>query len=400
MAQTTRCDLCPDSLLGHHRTSVHASLSTAAIVDHTMTALMILFAFLLSLLISAAIAPVVIAWYKRHNWLDNPADHKHVKVTHQHPVPRGGGIVVFIAILVTALVFLSPLSAQVVGLLIAAGILMVIGMIDDIFDISPYIRLATGLIVAMIVVLSEIGIEYVTNPFGSGVITLTSPHLSFNTPAGSVQFSLFADSLAIIWIVWSMNIVNWSKGLDGQLPGVVAIAAFFIGLLSLRFVGDPSQIPVMMLAFITSGAYLGLLIWNVYPQRIMPGYGGGSIAGFFLAALSILSGAKLATAILVLAIPTADAVFTITRRLARKKSPFWGDRGHLHHKLLDVLGWSKRQVAAFYWITTAFFGLLALQLKPEQKIFTISLVFILVFGFLIWVKLFISSSKQPDQGNG
>lgn len=356
------------------------------------------FSFLASFTIASFVAPLVIRLYTKKNWLDNPTNHRHVKVVHKEAVPRGGGIVVFSAVLISSLLFLWPMPTYLISILIGAGILMLIGFFDDVFDISPYIRLIGGVVVALIVVISGVGIEFISHPFTNSVIWLTEPSWQlFSTP---ITFSILADSFAIVWIVWNMNIVNWSKGLDGQLPGVVSIATVFIGLLALRFVADPLQIPVIYLSFIVSGAFLGLLLWNMYPQKIMPGYGGGSLGGYFLAILSILSGAKLATAVLVLAIPTADAIFTISRRLLRKKSPFWGDRGHLHHKLLDVMGWSKRQVAAFYWLTTAMFGFLALQLKPGQKFFTIVTITCAVFGFLIWVKLFISFSRRRDRDNG
>jgi len=129
-----------------------------------------------------------------------------------------------------------------------------------------------------------------------------------------------------------------------------------------------------------------LLIWNFYPQKIMPGYGAGSLAGYFLAVLAILSGAKLATTLMVLAIPTADAIFTIARRLKAGKSPFWGDRGHLHHKLMDVLGWGRRRIAVFYWLSSLSLGVLSLYLPTMGKIITIGITTSLVFIFLIWAK--------------
>jgi UDP-GlcNAc:undecaprenyl-phosphate GlcNAc-1-phosphate transferase len=121
---------------------------------------------------------------------------------------------------------------------------------------------------------------------------------------------------------------------------------------------------------------------------MMPGYGAGSLAGFFLSILAILSGAKVATTLMVLAVPTADAIFTIGRRVLAGKSPFWGDRGHLHHKLLDVLGWGKRRIAVFYWISSLVLGLLSLYLNTWGKIITLIIVTSLVFGFLIWAKIY------------
>jgi UDP-GlcNAc:undecaprenyl-phosphate GlcNAc-1-phosphate transferase len=192
--------------------------------------------------------------------------------------------------------------------------------------------------------------------------------------------------LTVLFMVAMINIVNWSKGVDGQMPGVAGVAMLFIGALSLRF-ADPAQLGVSALSFITAGAFLGFLIWNFYPQKIMPGYGGGSLAGFLLAALAILSGAKVATLLMVLALPAADAAFTMLRRIRAGKSPYYGDRGHLHHKLLDEYGWGRRRIAVFYWLITAVLGALALFLPTWGKIVVIGGATAVTFGFLIGTKL-------------
>ena len=119
----------------------------------------------------------------------------------------------------------------------------------------------------------------------------------------------------------------------------------------------------------------------------MPGYGAGSLAGYFLSILAILSGAKVATTLMVLAIPTADGIFTIARRIIAGKSPFWGDRGHLHHKLMDNYGWGKRRIAIFYILSSAALGLLSLYLSTTGKIATILTTTLIVFSFLIYSKL-------------
>lgn len=357
-------------------------------------------ASLLSFFIAFAITPAIIHLYRKNKWLDHPKHNKHVKVTHTSPLPRGGGLVVGITLILAMLLFI-PITTQTYTILLGILVLMGMGFLDDIYDLNPYIRfILGGMVAAFVVIIGGISIPYITNPLGEGVLTLNYPIVQLSLLGHQITVHLLADVIAMIWILWNMNVVNWSKGVDGQLPGMVAIAAIFIALLANRFSGDASQIPIILLSVITTGAFFGLLLWNMYPQKILPGYGAGSLGGYLLAVLSIVSGAKLATALLVLGIPTADAVFTILRRLVNRKSPFWGDRGHLHHKLLDVLGWSKRKIALFYWCTTAILGIIALQLKPEQKLFTIVLIISLVFGFLIWAKLFISFSKPPARGNG
>jgi UDP-GlcNAc:undecaprenyl-phosphate GlcNAc-1-phosphate transferase len=271
------------------------------------------------------------------------------------------------------------IDPQIAGIMAGALILLVTGVLDDIYNLSPYLRLGIGILVALIVTSSGIGINYVSNPLGSGVI-------QFN-------MEVVGNLITILWIVWAMNFVNMgAKGLDGQLPGVT-IAAIVMGILSFRFLGDNTAWASAYLSFALSGAYAGLLIFNVYPQKIMPGWGGGALAGYFLAVLSILSGAKVATALIVLGVPLMDVVYVIGRRLAAHKSPVWGDTNHLHHQLLR-LGWSKRSVAMFYWGVTAILGAIALQLNSQMKVYTIFLIAVSVGGALLWINLFLSSNRS------
>ncbi|MGB9706970.1 MAG: hypothetical protein ACPLXP_02795, partial [Microgenomates group bacterium] len=200
------------------------------------------------------------------------------------------------------------------------------------------------------------------------------------------------------WIAFMTNIVNWAKGFDGQLPGIVVIAALTIAILAFRFSADITQWPVAILASITAGAYLGFLPFNFYPQKIMPGYGGGSLAGFLLAVLAILSTTKVGTAIVVLGVPFIDAFYSIARRLASGHSPVWGDRGHLHHKILDEWKWGKRKAAIFYWAITAILGVLALNLSSLQKFYTIVMLAVIIGGLFLWFRFLKTFSAVSDQG--
>jgi UDP-GlcNAc:undecaprenyl-phosphate GlcNAc-1-phosphate transferase len=351
-----------------------------------------MWAFLSTAILAAAITPVIIKMYRHFNWLDDPTQDSHAKKTHSRPVPRGGGLVIFIAIIATSFFFLN-VDHYLIHILVAAALLTLVGFLDDIYDLSPVLRLGTGLLASLIVVGSGIGIAYVSNPFTEGVIHLNYWQLPIQFLGETRNIWILSDLFAVIFMVWNMNIVNWSKGVDGQMPGFVSIALLFIGLLSYRFIDDPTQFNTANLSFIVAGAYAGFLVWNWYPQKIMPGYGGGSLAGFFLSVLAILSGAKLATTLMVLAIPTADAVFSIARRLRARKSPLWGDRGHLHHKLLDVFHWGKRRIAVFYWITSSTLGVLSLYLNTVGKLVTITVAALCVFAILIVAKY--KSTKRP-----
>lgn len=341
--------------------------------------------FIFATLAALMISPIIISWYKRRGYIENPEAQIHVKKTHDQAVPRGGGVIVFLSILLSSMIFLE-IDQALVGILLGALILTVTGFLDDLYNIHPIWRLGAGLAAAACVVISGVGIAYVTNPFSEGVIHLDNLRLSYSLLGSVREIWLLSSLFAVIFIVWNMNIVNWAKGVDGQLPGFVSVAALMIGFLSYRFIDDPTAFNSAHLSFIVAGTYSGYLFWNWYPQRTMPGYGGGALAGYFLAVLAIISGAKVATTLMVLAIPTADAIFTIARRIRAGKSPIWGDRGHLHHKLLDVLGWGRRRIALFYWLSSASLGILSLYLNTTGKLVTMVIVFGIVFSFLIWAK--------------
>ncbi|NCN23941.1 MAG: hypothetical protein COU65_00265 [Candidatus Pacebacteria bacterium CG10_big_fil_rev_8_21_14_0_10_42_12] len=345
-----------------------------------------MYPIIISFVLAFTITPIVIMFYKRRGWVDDPKKNKHAKTTHKSVVPRGGGLAIFLSVLLASVISLQ-FDKYLVAILLGALILTISGILDDIFDLHPIPRLLANIAAALLVVGSGIGIAYVSNPFTAGVIHLNQPQLVLDLFGKTRSIWILADLFAVVFIVWNINIVNWAKGVDGQMPGFVTAAFIFIGILSTKFNADPTSFNTTNLAFILAGAFAGLLIWNWYPQKIMPGYGAGSLAGYFLSVLAILSGAKLATALMVLCVPTADAIFTIARRIYAGKSPLWGDRGHLHHKLLDEFGWSRQQIAVFYWAASIGLGILSLYLNTFGKLITIATTMGLVFGLLIWVKV-------------
>jgi UDP-GlcNAc:undecaprenyl-phosphate GlcNAc-1-phosphate transferase len=362
-----------------------------------MNFLYLLLIFLTSSIISVLTTPLVIRIYKKKGWLDDPKIKKRSQDIHKYPVPRGGGIPIFISLFSTSLIFLPP-DKHLIGILLGALVILVMGIVDDLIDLNPYLRLAGGFLAAALVVGVGIGIPFITNPF-NGIIKLNQPQIPIFLFGKMRTIWVLADIFALVWIVWWMNFVNWSKGIDGQLAGIAVIAALTIAVFSLQFSADITQWPVIILALITAGAYFGFLPWNFYPQRIMPGYGGGALAGFLLAVLTILSLTKVGTGIIVMAVPMIDAVYTIVRRIRAGHSPVWADRKHLHHRLLD-LGWSKRKISVFYWLVSAFFGFLALNLNSQAKFYTIVLLIIIFSGFLLWLNYLNTSLSQHDQSSG
>lgn len=335
-------------------------------------------------LVAFLVTPIVIKFADKLGIIDNPTHNKHPKVIHTYPTPRGGGIPIFFALVLASLIFL-PLDKHLIGILLGAIVLVIMGFLDDKYNLNPYLRLFLGFVAAAFPIAAGIGISFISNPLG-GVIDLSHPQINFVIFGTQHSIWILSDLFALFWITFLMNIVNMgAKGVDGQLSGVTAISALTIASLSLRYSADITQWPVIILAAITGGAYFGFLPWHIYPQKIMPGYGGSTLAGYLLGVLTILSTTKVGVLMVVLGVPLIDTGYTVIRRILNGKSPVWGDRGHLHHRLLDA-GLSKSQVAIFYWVVTAILGLIALNLNTVPKIYTMVGIAALLGGLILWLK--------------
>jgi UDP-GlcNAc:undecaprenyl-phosphate GlcNAc-1-phosphate transferase len=346
-----------------------------------------IFPLTFSFLITVVATPLSIFTLKKFNIVDDPKKHKHPAIIHKKPTPRGGGIPLFIGVLVASIFFL-PLTKIIIATLIAAFFSLLIGVIDDKYDLSPYLRFVINILCAVLVVFMGANIPFITNPFG-GILNFS--HLQIPL-LGGTAISFLSYGIAVLWIVWVMNMLNWSKGVDGQMPGIVAISAIVIGILSLRFSHlDQTSATAATLSFIVAGASLGFLIFNYYPAKIFPGYGATAIY-LILAVASILSGAKLATAILVMGVPMTDGFITIARRILSGKSPFWHDKKHLHHLLLS-LGFGQRRIALFYWTISAILGALSLVLSSKGKLFAIIMLVILAGGAILFLQFLL---KRAD----
>ncbi len=356
--------------------------------------LSLLLFIIVSCFISILITPLVILLYRHFRLIDDPKKNKHPKVLHKYPVPRGGGIVIYFSIVFSSLLFLPP-DKHLIGILLGLTVLLIAGVLDDLYSPPPILRLFLIFLAAVFVVGAGIGIPYITNPLG-GLLYLNQPQIPIFLFGKMRTIWILADFFALLWIVSLSNFTNWASGMDGQLGGIMVVAGIVIGIFSLRFSADITQWPVISLAFITAGAYLGFLFFNFYPQKIMTGFGGGTMGGFMLAVLSILATTKVGTIAFILAIPLIDAAYSIIRRLLKGKSPFWGDAGHLHHKLIK-LGMNKKTVAILYWTLTSLLGFLALNLNAKAKLYTIVIIAIIIGFFLLWVKFFFTYFKAPDQ---
>jgi UDP-GlcNAc:undecaprenyl-phosphate GlcNAc-1-phosphate transferase len=336
---------------------------------------------LLAFFTSLVLTPLVIWLFEKQGWVEDPEEDEKFNTTHQQPIPRGGGVSIFLAIFLTVIIFLQP-DPQLKAVFGAGLITLLAGFLDDIFDLSPYLRLITNAVAAIIIIYSGIKIKFITNPI-NGIMHLDQSFL----------FLSLADVVTFLWLIWCMNVVGWSAGIAGQLPGFVSITTLVIGILSLRFVNDLTQWPVTVLAASTAGAYLGFLPYNFYPQKMMPGYSGKSLAGFLIGVLAILSGAKLATVILTLALPMVDGLWAVSRRIIQGQSPVWGDAKHLHHLLLKI-GLPKPLIAITYWLFSALLGFLVLQLSSTQKVWAIIMISMAISFLLLMLHQLIKNKKN------
>lgn len=254
------------------------------------------------------------------------------------------------------------------GLLIGGTVVFLTGIFDDIFDLPPLAQFAGQFLGASIAILFQIFIEYFNDPF-TGQQTAPWPFVV------TVAISFF-------WLVGMMNTMNWLDGADGLAGGVTFIAGATLFINS-AFRVEPAQTSVSLLHLALMGCTLGFVIYNFYPARIFMG-GGATFLGFVLGALAIIGGAKMATILLVMGLPLLDSVWQVFNRVRQKRSPFSGDRGHLHFRLID-LGVSHRQIVIGYYIFCTFFGVLTLVTASRLFKFVALgvLALIVVAGFLV-----------------
>lgn len=358
-------------------------------------------AFLLSTVLSLIFVPPVAILARKFGLVDDPQKHKHPAVIHKKSIPRAGGLPIFLAFVTTA-ILAGLISQKLLGILLGGAILVGVGLADDKYDLPTFWKFAAQIIATLIVIFSGVGIAFITNPlnligglgiFSGEVIRLDGVRIAFNI-FGEHSILVWADLFALFWIVWVINMINFSAGVDGQMPGIALITFLVIFAASLRFFHeDLNQQTSAMISLIAAGATLGFLFYNFNPAKIFPGDSASYLLGFLIAVLAILSGAKVGTAILVTAVPLVDGVFTVSRRLIAKKSPFKGDRLHLQHRLMEI-GFSQRQVALFYWLLCAILGAVALSLDSQGKLFAGLLIAVVLIGGLTWLNMTLPQKDQ------
>jgi UDP-GlcNAc:undecaprenyl-phosphate GlcNAc-1-phosphate transferase len=255
----------------------------------------------------------------------------------RRPIPRLGGLAIFLGTIVPALAFLD-LSGESRGLLLGAAVATVVGAVDDFRGLSPTAKLAGQVVAAAMPPLFGVWVEHFTFPL-LGVVDL---------PAW------LGVSLSMLFVVAVMNMVNFLDGMDGLAAGVCGIAGATYAILALSL-GRPDP---AILSAIVAGACLGFLRHNFFPARIFMGDSGSLCLGFVLAAVSIQGLLKTASTVvlllplLVLAVPIIDTSFVVARRLKHSRPIYAADRSHLHFRFLNI-GYSQRRAAVTMWLWCA-----------------------------------------------
>lgn len=351
--------------------------------------MMYFFAFLISVLIAYGATFFVKKLALRFDIVDHPHD---IRKHHSVSTPLLGGIGVFVAIAVSLFVvdafFFDLFSGylqlkHVIGLLTAAGLLVFGGYLDDRYDLKPWQQILFPLIASIVVIISGIGIEYISNPFGTEIDLTQYSFQLFVIGEIPYHFVLFADIFTVIWLMGMTYATKTFDGVDGLVSGVVVISSMVLLGLSLSEV--VMQPETALLAAILGGAFFGFLIWNFPQAKIFLGEGGSTLAGFMIGLLAIISGGKLATALLIMSIPIIDLAFVIFERMLKKQSPFkHADRKHIHMRLIDR-GWSVRSVLLFMYVLVVFLGIISIQFEGRLKIILLGVFVLLFICFLMWI---------------
>lgn len=324
--------------------------------------------------------------FYRMKWLDKPELYGYQRKA----VPYGMGIVFFLvfAILSTQLLDMSP---KLLGLLVAGGILTLTSFLDDRYSLPALPRLLVQITCALIVVLAGVGVPAISNPFGDAFV-LDHIQWSFEFFGMSLQIEPLADLVALIWIVFVINAMNWLDGAPGMVSGISTITCaviFFTASLSGLHVIDQADLATMTM--IVGGSCFAFLFFDFPQPKILMGDSGTMFLGLIIAVMALFSGGKLATAFIVLAIPILDALWTIVRRLIKKQSPFRGDFQHFHHELMNA-GLSEKQVNLFYYTISLIFGVSALYLESLGKLITI----ITLFALMVFIRLFLLRIRKTS----
>lgn len=318
---------------------------------------------------------LMLKFFPKLGLLDRPASYGLKRA----PIPYSGGVIFFMVFLIGTLVFVD-ITNQILGVILAAFLVTYVSFADDRIQLSPWLRLAVQVLAGALVVLSGVKIQIIANPFGPEI------HLDQITfDFLGRQIWLLSAVFIVFWLVLMMNVMNWLDGIPGLASGVSTIAQIAIFILASQQFNIVDQSAIKIISSILAASTLMFLFFDFPKPKILMGDSGSMFLGFILGILAILSGGKLATALLIMGFPVLDAFWVILKRILTGKSPGRGDFSHFHHRLLRA-GFSERKALIFNYVLCAVLAAIALVLHSTfYKFVAFSAVFVLmaaVGGFL------------------
>ena len=354
-----------------------------------------------SAVIISALLTVII---KKVSWLLNIVDDPKLQPDRKiqaEPTPLLGGLAIFLTFSLVMLIYALftdrliggyLLPKHIVGISLGGLFIMIGGILDDKFNLAPKKQIVWPLLACLAVIAAGIGINYITNPLG-GTLYLDQIKIKLFSLADTPYFLvLWADFFALLWLMGMSYTTKFLDGLDGLVAGITTIGAFVIFLLSLN--QEVAQPETALLAIILAGSVLGFLFFNWHKAKIFLGEGGSLFCGFMLGVLAIVSGAKIATALLIMGIPILDVIWVIIRRtLYEKKSPFFSDKKHLHFRILEA-GLSHRATVLLLYFLTILFGLAALFFTGQDKLW--SLLILILVMLILAVLLLVAYRRRTS----
>jgi UDP-GlcNAc:undecaprenyl-phosphate GlcNAc-1-phosphate transferase len=334
-----------------------------------------------SFLLGLLLVLVALKVFPRFGLMDRP--HRYGLL--RKSIPYYGGIVIFLAFVVLVLLFV-PLTKTLIGLLVGGAMIFVLGFLDDLLGLNPFLRLGVQFLASVALVVFGVGILSINLPF-IGVLDFSEP----------VVFGIMIVSaiFTVLWVMVILNTVNFVDGVSGLTSGIGFIAGMTLFILSVHpgvHVDPSSQVGVATISLILAMVSLAFFVYDFPKPRILMGDGGSTFLGFVIATLAIFSGGKVATAFLVLGIPILDMIWVVLRRIFGGQKFWKGDLKHLHHRLLD-LGFSERKVVILYLIVTAFFGFAAVSFVSSQQKFFILIGLVALMLLLAGALVLIPNKK-------
>ena len=326
-----------------NNTMVETAEQAAGGFDITQTALYLVIAILCAFCISVAFTPVIRVLAFKFKVTDVPKDNRRM---HKKEMPLMGGLAIFVAFLISTLIF-CRLDMRIAGMLLGATLIVVTGIIDDKYEMCAVVKLLLQVSAAVIAVLSGIEMDYI-NLFGK-----------------IIEFGKFSGIVTVVWIVALTNAINLIDGLDGLSCGISAISSVTL-LVSLIHTDTPFG--VILMIGILAGSCMGFLPFNFNPAKIFMGDTGALFLGYSLSVLSIMGYFKLNAIVtfwvpfLVFALPLVDTTFAFVRRILTGRSPFSADRGHLHHRLIDR-GYDQKHAVLILYAVSGISGIAAILMS-------------------------------------